>query len=221
MPQATILDQRFGYRVIGTGDLFRVAIREQGLLGRAISAFVERGDLVPDDLTMSLVDEALGDRAVGGLIFDGVPRTVEQAKALDEVRRLDSAIQLHVPIDTIVDRLALRRVCRSAGHPYAWADPDEALRRCPIDDSPLDQRVDDEPAVVRHRIDRQAAALHSVTAYYESTDRLIVIDGDRPVRDMTDAVLDVIERGVRRSALDWVAPRHRWILGLVDGSADN
>jgi adenylate kinase len=189
-----------GMAHVATGDLFRAAVRNGTPLGREAQAYMERGELVPDDVTTAMLLERLSaPDATGGAILDGFPRTRAQAEALDAalVDRGDAvaaALWIEVPTERLVERLSDRFICSAAGHVY-----NSTTRRprvpgvCDEDGSPLIQRDDDRPETVRARLAAQLTALDDVVTHYAGTGILTTIDGDRPIDDVA-ADLDAVAR---------------------------
>ena len=198
--QAPILSDRLGLAHVSTGDLFRTAIREGTALGCEAKAYMERGDLVPDDLTIRMLLERLTrPDAERGVILDGFPRTVAQAQALDDAlrergARVERAPYIDAPIEELVARLSGRSVCRAAGHPYHVSlEPPTVPGICDIDGSELFQRADDQPEVVTARLKAQLRPLHEVAEHYRQAGSLVQIDGRQPVGAVTEALLDALE----------------------------
>jgi adenylate kinase len=197
--QAGQLKGSLGVPHVATGDLFRAAARDGTALGEEAAAYMRRGELVPDDLTIRMLLERL-DRpdATGGAILDGFPRTRPQAEALDAAlaergARVDLAILIDVPADELVRRLSGRWVCQANGHLYHELDqPPRTAGVCDLDGSPLTQREDDRPETIRARLTGQLGALADVVEHYRSGGRLRSIDGLRPVADVTAALSDVL-----------------------------
>ncbi len=168
--QAQLLQRREGIPQISTGDILRAAMTAQTPLGRRAKAYVERGDLVPDDVMIEIVKERVGQPdARRGFVLDGFPRTLGQARALDEVltgagRRIDVVVYFDIPDDVIVRRLTGRRVCRAAAHIYHIEfSPPKAAGRCDVDGSELFQRDDDREETVRRRL----------VVYHQQTEPLV------------------------------------------------
>ena len=190
--QAPILAARLGVPHVSTGDLFRAAVREGTQIGRQAAGYMERGQLVPDDVTIEMLLERLRRRdAEPGAILDGFPRSRHQAEALDEAladggRRVDRAILIEVPSEELVRRVAGRWTCRAAGHVYhEVSHPPRTAGVCDIDGSPLYQREDDRVDTVRARLAQQLGALAEVTAYYREQGMLGAIDGRGAAAEVT------------------------------------
>jgi adenylate kinase len=194
--QAAILAEALGVPHVATGDLFRAAVRDGSPVGLEARRFMERGQLVPDDITIRmLLDRLARPDASGGVILDGFPRNRLQAEALDAAlterdSAVDVAVFIEVPPDELVRRLSGRWVCREAGHVYnETTNPPREPGRCDIDGSPLIQRTDDRPVTIRARLDLQLASLGDVVDYYEGVGTLRRVDGTGAIDAVAGGVL--------------------------------
>jgi adenylate kinase len=193
--QAVRLAEDFGLRYIATGNMLRDAVREGTELGRKASDYMDRGDLVPDDLIIAMIKESLeeGERA-NGFILDGFPRTGRQAQALDEEleqlgRTLNAALLMEVDEQDVVNRLSQRRVCVKGQHNFHMTfDPPKHPERCDVDGSRLVQRDDDKPEVIQHRLQEYREKTAPVVEYYERQSRLRRIDGSRSQDEVSDQI---------------------------------
>jgi adenylate kinase len=197
--QAALLAERLGTPHVATGDLFRAAVRDGTPLGLEAKRFMDRGQLVPDDITIRmLLDRMDQPDAATGAILDGFPRNRRQAEALDTAlgersAKVDYAVEIRVSSDEVVRRLSGRWVCRDAGHPYnEHTNPPREAGRCDIDGSPLVQRDDDKPETVRARLEIQLASLGEVLAHYANRGILQTVDGTRPIDDVAEDVVAVV-----------------------------
>ncbi len=198
--QAHILARHLGLPRVATGDLFRAAVRDGTPLGLAAKQYMERGELVPDEVTVGMLLERLGAAdAARGVILDGFPRTRSQAEALDRAlvergTKVDAALLVDVPADELLRRLSGRWLCEAAGHTYhEVAYPPRAPGICDVDGSRLLQRDDDRPEVVRARLEKQLGAMEDVVEHYRAAGSLQVVDGRRPIAAVTNDLLDCIE----------------------------
>lgn len=165
---SSILRSKLGVEVIATGDIFRELMREDTILGRTVKCYVEKGMLVPDDVTLEVVKHSLAKIPKGkGFILDGYPRTIEQAKALNGIVKVDVIINLIVPEWIIIERLSSRRICRYCGAIYnlLYLKPknDMLCDRC---GGPLYQRSDDVPEVIKNRIEVHEKQTQPILQYY-------------------------------------------------------
>jgi adenylate kinase len=197
--QAPILSTELGIPHVATGDLFRAEARAGTPLGLQARGFMERGELVPDEVTIGLLlDRLERPDATRGAILDGFPRTRAQAVALDAALaerggRVEAAVLIDVPDETLVERLSGRWICERSGHPYNIdSQPPREPGRCDIDGSPLVQRVDDRPDTVRARLASQLGSLEEVAAYYRERGLLRSIDGSAAPERVAAALLDVV-----------------------------
>lgn len=167
-----------------TGDILRAAVREGTEIGKAAKEYMDRGDLVPDDVIIGVIAERLSSgEADHGFLLDGFPRTVPQAEALDNKlrelgRNLASVVLIDVPDEEIVHRLSGRRVCVDGGHVYhVDYNPPKKEGVCDIDGSELIVRDDDKPEVVGHRLEQYHEKTSPLISYYEKQALLNRIDG--------------------------------------------
>ncbi len=197
--QADHLAERLGIPHVATGDLFRAAVRDGTPLGTEARRHMERGQLVPDAITIRMLLARINEPdAAGGVILDGFPRNRAQAEALDAalVERgtsVDRAISIEVPTDELVRRLSGRWVCREAGHPYnEHTNPPLVSGTCDLDGSRLVQRDDDRAETIRARLTLQLASLGDVVDHYAAAGVLRTVEGMRPIGVVTDSLLDAL-----------------------------
>jgi adenylate kinase len=161
---------------------------------------MERGQLVPDDITIRMLLDRLSKAdAADGAILDGFPRTRVQAEALDRAladasRNVDRAIFIDVPTEDLIARMANRRICTANGHVYNLAtNPPATPDVCDIDGSPLIQRPDDEEATVRARMAQQIGPLLDVVDHYRTAGVLHTVDGTAPIEAVSGAITGAFE----------------------------
>jgi adenylate kinase len=192
--QAERLQQDFDLAYIATGDMLRAAVAEGTELGKKAKEYMDRGELVPDDIIIGVILERVkGDEARDGFLLDGFPRTIAQAEALDQAlaklgRKLTAVLLIDVPDDEIIRRLSGRRVSKSGRVYHVEFDPPKHEGRCDVDGSPLIQREDDKPETIRKRLDvyhRQTAPL---VQYYEERSLLRRFDGTRSPTEVHDHI---------------------------------
>ncbi len=159
--QGKTLQEDFHLPYYATGDILRAAVKEGTEVGRRAKEYMDRGDLVPDEVIIEVIGERVQqEEARDGFILDGFPRTVPQAEALDEEmedlgRRITAAILIDVPEEEIIRRLSGRRTCEAQGHIFhVEFDPPKEDGVCDIDGSRLIVRDDDKPEVIRHRLEQ-------------------------------------------------------------------
>jgi adenylate kinase len=183
--QGERLQEDLEYPYYATGDILRAAVKEGTEVGKAAKEFMDRGDLVPDEVIISIIAERLeSGEADHGFILDGFPRTVIQAEALDAEleklgRQLTAVILIDVDDDEIVSRLSGRRVCQEKGHVYhVEHNPPAQEGVCDVDGSELYIRDDDKPEVVRHRLDQYQEKTSPLVDYYKQQGLLNKVEGD-------------------------------------------
>ncbi len=206
--QAELLASKLGLPHISTGDLFRENLRRETELGKMARAFMDRGELVPDDLTDHMVEDRLGRPDIReGFILDGYPRTLAQAVALEEIlsrlgRRITGALNIDVPDSTIVARLSARLICRSCQAPFhLHFHPPKKPGVCDHCGGELFRRSDDNPATIRTRLatfHRQAAPL---IHYYRECGVYRVIAGDDAVEAVSSRCIYAAKELAPRQAL--------------------
>jgi adenylate kinase len=193
--QAERLVADFDLPYYATGDILRAAVTEGSELGRKAKEYMERGDLVPDEIICDVIMERI-DRpeAADGFLLDGFPRTIPQAEALDEAlekrdRRLTAALLVDVPDEEAVRRLSGRRICVKNQHLYhVDFDPPKHEGVCDQDGSRLIQRDDDKPETVRHRLAIYRKQEAPLVEYYERRGLLRRFDGARPPGEVHDHI---------------------------------
>jgi adenylate kinase len=200
--QAAALSSELGLVQLASGNLFRQALRDGTPLGEQARAYMERGDLVPDDITIEMFMHELSQPAAArGAILDGFPRTVAQARALDATlaergEQIERVISIEVPLEELVARVAGRRVCPVCGTPYhVDSDPPRVPGRCDKDGAELQQRDDDRPEVVRARLEKQIKPMLEVLDYYDRKGIVQHVDGRRPIPDVTAEILEALRAG--------------------------
>ena len=185
--QGERLQEDFRLPYYATGDILRTAIKEGTEVGRQAKDYMERGDLVPDDVIIAVIAERVQqEEAADGFILDGFPRTLPQAEALDAKmdelgRRISAAILIEVPDDEVTRRLGGRRTCEQNGHVFhVDFNPPEKEGVCDLDGSPLLIRDDDRPEVIANRLAQYKAKTEPLIGYYEERGILRTVDGSEP-----------------------------------------
>lgn len=201
--QAVAIAPELGLAHVSTGDLFRQVMASDSALGREVRGYVDRGALVPDDLTIRMLMERLDDLraqepSLHGALLDGFPRNDAQARALDrafETRgdQIVAVIHVDVPRDVLMLRLTGRLVCPNCGATYHREFKKPRVEgTCDVCGSTLTQRSDDTPEAVERRLNIYYEQTEPVLEYYRSMGLLIDIDGDLPIETVTDAILDMV-----------------------------
>lgn len=198
--QAELLQEKLGLTHVSSGELFRENINTKTELGILAKSFIDQGKLVPDDITIDMIRERLKKPDVQkGVLFDGFPRTIPQAEALDELitslkRKIDFVINLAVPEDEIVRRLSGRLICRECQVPFHKEF--NPFRICPYEKcfgEYLYQREDDQPETVRARLEVFHNQTAPLIAYYHNRDKLITVDGEGSVEEVFEAISKVLQ----------------------------
>jgi adenylate kinase len=197
--QGVLLSEALGWRRISTGDLLRDARREGTPLGRRAQEFMDAGELVPDQLILDLVRETVAALPSGqGIIFDGFPRTLAQAEALDEAlpqigRRVDRVVVLDAPEEILVRRISGRRMS-PAGYVYnVYFNPPRVPGKCDHTGEDLEHRADDMEETVRRRLEVYRAQTEPLIRFYEKGDsRVVRVDGDRGMEEVQADVLAAV-----------------------------
>ena len=190
--QAAILADKTGLAHITTGELFREAIRKETELGKQAKPYYDRGDLVPDKLTIGMLLERLTeDDCARGCLLDGFPRTLDQAKALDEAlvgqgQAIDKVLCIQVPEEALLSRLAGRWTCRGCGDVYHRQSRGPKVEGvCDRCGGELYQRDDDKPESVRRRLEVYSRQTAPLVDYYRGQGKLVEVDGNRPVDEVS------------------------------------
>jgi len=196
--QAPRVADALGVPTLATGDVLRNALREGTALGLKAKAFMERGDLVPDDVILGIVAETLAKADYArGVVLDGVVRTVPQAEGLDRVlanlkRRLDAVLQFDIDSDDIVRRLSGRTVCEKCQTPYTGREPGSRCDKC---GGFLVRRKDDDPDAVRNRLTVYEKQTAPVLEWYERHGaRIVTVSAVGDVAKVTTRALKALER---------------------------
>jgi adenylate kinase len=199
--QAQFISSHLSIPKISTGDIFRYNVSNGTELGRQAQAYMERGDLVPDELTIAMVEARLGeDDAQSGFLLDGFPRTVPQAETLRKLladwdTRLDVVLELVVEDDEVVRRLSGRRTCRVCGRIWhVLFEPPARSGRCDDCGGELFQRDDDREETIRHRLDVYAKQTQPLIAFYADDGILLGIDATGPVEEITARAMAALRR---------------------------
>ncbi len=184
---------------VSSGDLFRENIKNRTELGLKAKSFIDRGDLVPDQITIDMVTDRLNQEDCrNGAVLDGFPRTISQAEAMDGILRdlgaeLTGAISIAVPEDVLVERASGRRICRICGKSYHLVfNPPAEEGVCDLDGGELYQREDDKPDTVRQRLAVYQAQTSPLIDYYRNRGILKEVDGNKAIDDVGEEIAAVI-----------------------------
>ena len=199
--QAQFLASHLSIPKISTGDIFRDNVSHGTALGRRAQAYMERGDLVPDEVTIAMVTDRLADEdAQAGFLLDGFPRNVPQAETLKKMllswdTRLDVVLELVVDDDEVVRRLSGRRTCRRCGRIWHESfDPPLVAGICDDCGGELFQRDDDLEETIRHRLEVYQEQTTPLISFYADEGTLLGLDATGPVDEITERALRALRR---------------------------
>jgi adenylate kinase len=201
--QAALIAPRLRLEHVSTGDLFRQVMAGGSELSNEVRSYVDRGALVPDELTIRMlmehVDQVLGgDTSVRGMLLDGFPRNQAQAEALDRALaergdRLVAVVHIDVPRERLMERLTGRLVCPNCGATYHRTfNPPKVEGICDVCGSKLIQRSDDTPEAVERRLSIYYEQTAPVLDYYRAAGLLIDVDGDRPIGEVAEGIVAAV-----------------------------
>ena len=192
--QASEIVKKFPIPHISTGDMFRKAIKDETDLGKEAKSYMDRGELVPDEVTVGIVKERISeDDAKKGFLLDGFPRTIDQAESLSQImseldREIDAVINIEVPEEELMNRLTGRRICEKCGTTYHLVfNPPKVDGICDIDGGKLYQREDDNPETVSNRLSVNVKQSKPILEYYNNKGVLKNID------EVTNDVIDILD----------------------------
>jgi len=197
--QARRLQKHLGIPQISTGDLFRYNIKNNTPLGVLAKTYIDRGELVPDEVTIRMVKERLQQEdCAHGAILDGFPRNLAQALALDELLAADGGLSLAILVkvsdDEVMKRITGRRVCRTCGQMYHIIyNPPKQDGVCDIDGGELYQREDDSPETVKNRLYVYYKQTSPLVGYYFGKGLLAEVDGSKPADEVTAELFSLLK----------------------------
>ena len=198
--QCVRLSRHYVVPHISTGEMLRTAVKEVSPLGIEATRYMAAGELLPDDVMIAIVRERLheADARVRGYILDGFPRTVRQAGALDEItrtsRKIDVVVDLEVPRDLVLTRLAARRVCETCGTNYSLAVRPRRDWTCDVCGGDVIQRADDTEEAISRRLDLYDTQTAPLIDFYRGRGDLEVIDGVGSPDDVLHRLVTTIDR---------------------------
>jgi len=202
--QAQFLASHLSIPKISTGDIFRDNVSQGTALGRRAQAYMERGDLVPDEVTIAMVTDRLADDDTqAGFLLDGFPRNVPQAETLKKMllawdTKLDVVLELVVDDDEVVRRLSGRRTCRRCGRIWHMSfDPPTVPGVCDDCGGELFQRDDDREETIRHRLEVYQEQTSPLVSFYADEGTLLGLDATGPVDEITERALSALRRFMR------------------------
>lgn len=194
--QAEIVCDRLGIPAISTGNILRAAIKDGTEMGLRAKAAIDAGRLVSDEIIIGIVKERLAcDDCKNGFILDGVPRTVAQAQALEDMGvRIDKVVDIEVPDQAIIARLSGRRVCSACGTSYHTQYKPSAVEGvCDRCNGALIIRKDDEPSTVLERLATYHEQTEPLIDFYRARGKLVTVNGQEKVEDTTRLLLAALE----------------------------
>ena len=197
--QCVRLSRHYVVPHISTGDMFRAAVKSRSELGEKAKEYMDAGELVPDEVVMGLVAErlSLDDTKARGFVLDGFPRTVHQAKGLAELLapdEIDLVVNLKVPTEVVLHRLAGRRVCIDCGANYSVDSPPRLNWTCDICGGEVVQREDDTEGAIRRRLDLYERETRPLVDWYAERDLLAVVDGVGDPDEITGGMVRVVDQ---------------------------
>ncbi len=202
--QAQRLSEELNLPHISSGDIFRENLKQQTDLGILAQSFMNRGELVPDDVTIAMIaDRLTRPDCEGGALLDGFPRTPAQAAALEDILKksggkVSCVPFISVPVQTLVDRLGGRWSCPQCGRVYHQQfNPPRNAGRCDDDGADLYQRDDDRPETVRNRIDVYFMQTSPLIDYYREQGLLVEVDGTQQIEQVADLLLQAVRKASR------------------------
>jgi adenylate kinase len=203
--QSKLVAQRYNVPHLSTGDMLRDAVTRGTELGQMAKPIMERGELVPDDIVMGMVEERLSrPDAARGFIFDGFPRTIPQAEQLDAILKRRGfakpiVVEFHVSPDVLLHRVAGRWTCSVGGETYnVFERPPKVPGICDNDGGKLVQRTDDQADVVKERLAAYERQTKPLADYYRSHGVLEVVDGTAGVEEVSRALAEIFKRAEGR-----------------------
>jgi adenylate kinase len=198
--QASILSQKMKLAHVASGDLFRAALEKGSELGRQAKSYMEKGQLVPNEITIKMVLERITEPdCAAGIILDGFPRNLEQAKALDEALKLqkkaiDKAVYIKVSEKELLKRLSGRWICRKCQTPYhEVSSPPEVAGLCDKCGGELYQRADDNIETIKKRLQVYFGETAPLIDYYSSAGKLLEIKGEGTMEEISDRIINALQ----------------------------
>ena len=200
--QAEQIKENYPIPHISTGDMFRAAIKNETPLGKEAKSYIDKGQLVPDSVTIGLVEERLNQEdAKEGFLLDGFPRTVEQAEALDQIlaktnRKIDKVLNIDVDPDILLPRLTGRRICKQCGTTYHLIfNPPKVEGVCDKDGGELYQRSDDNEETVVNRLEVNIKQTKPLLDFYNQKEGVVEnINGDQDIKVVFQDVQNILDK---------------------------
>ncbi len=191
--QADMLVERYHIPHISTGDILRQNIKEGTPVGKLAKEYIDKGELVPDEVILALIQNRLQEKdCEQGYLFDGFPRTLEQAKALDRISKVDAVLNLNVDLALLMNRLTGRRTCSRCGQPYHVSTLGGSTK-CAKCGGELVQRADDTEATVSNRLQVYLNSCEPLLQYYRDKGVLYDVDGNGSIAQVTKNLSRVLD----------------------------
>jgi len=199
--QAGVISQKLGIAHVASGDLFREVARRDDELAKKVKSYMEKGLLVPDEITISMIMERIAaPDAAKGFVLDGFPRTLNQAKALDQALKkmggaVDKVVYIEVAPEELVKRLSARLICRNCQTPYHLiASPPKVPGKCDRCGGELYQRADDTPETVRKRLEVYFAETAPLIEYYKKAKKLVRVNGEQEIEGVSRELMAAVAK---------------------------
>ena len=190
--QATKLVDKYQIPHISTGDIFRYNIKNSTPIGVVAKSYIDKGQLVPDEVTVEIVKQRLSQSDVEvGYLLDGFPRNIFQAEELDKFATIDKVIDISVNLDKLVKRITGRRVCSKCGESY-HVDTLNGVTTCSRCGADLIQRADDNEATVKNRLQVYKDQTEPLIDYYKKAGKLVTVDGDKAIDEVFASIVEVL-----------------------------
>jgi len=192
--QAKIIKGKYNIPHISTGDILRANIQNETELGKKAKELLDKGELVPDDMVNEMIkDRLMQDDCAEGFILDGYPRTLGQAKALDNFTSINFVIELHIDDELSVKRLSARRQCKKCGAIYGIDVPPKTDGVCDNDGDALYQRDDDKEEAIRNRLADYHEKTKPLLDYYKPRNIVHEVDGAKPLPQITEDIYKILD----------------------------
>ena len=190
--QATKLVDKYQIPHISTGDIFRYNIKNSTPIGVVAKSYIDKGQLVPDEVTVEIVKQRLSQNDVEvGYLLDGFPRNIFQAEELDKFAEIDKVIDISVNLDKLVKRITGRRVCSKCGESY-HVDTLNGVTTCSRCGADLIQRADDNEATVKNRLQVYKDQTEPLIDYYKKAGKLVTVDGDKAIDEVFNSIVEIL-----------------------------
>lgn len=189
--QATKIAEKYGIAHVSTGDALRANIKNGTELGKFAKSFIDKGELVPDEVVVGIVaDRIKKDDCVNGFLLDGFPRTIAQAEALGKLTEIDYVINIDVDFDLIAERIGGRRMCACGESYHVSSYKSDVCAKC---GGKLYQRDDDREETVKSRLSVYEKQTAPLVSYYEQTGKLVTVDGNKTIDEVFAEISEILD----------------------------